>query len=298
MGTHEERGVARHGFDVADAVPVLLDAQGRVTGWTRDAQRLLAYAASEAVGRSVAELLSAEDAGRVPELIERCRVDGGWVGLLTALRRDGSRVRLMVRIAAAQDTRGPSRWLALLSELDEAPGWDMSRAVLEQMVARSPVGIAIVDTDLRYVWSNSALAQYGGGPPTRRLGLRLADIQPGLDAESIEAQMRRVLTTGEPIVGYEHVGHARSAPLRETAHMMSFTRLDDGHGHPMGVYYTVEDITDRHRTRRRLALLDRAGQHIGRSLDITRTAQELADVAVPGLADLVTVDLLESVLGG
>ncbi|WP_128430459.1 SpoIIE family protein phosphatase [Streptomyces cyaneus] len=298
MGADEERGVARQGFDVADAVPVLLDAQGRVTGWTRDAQRLLAYAASEAVGRSVAELLSAEDAGRVPELIERCRADGGWVGLLTGLRRDGPRVRLMVRITAALDTQGPSRWLALLSELDEAPGWDMSRAVLEQMVSRSPVGIAIVDTDLRYVWSNSALAQYGGGPPTRRLGLRLADIQPGLDSESIEAQMRRVLTTGEPIVGYEHVGHARSAPLRETAHMMSFTRLDDGHGHPMGVYYTVEDITDRHRTRQRLALLDRAGEHIGRSLDITRTAQELADVAVPGLADLVTVDLLESVLGG
>ncbi|MDO0916909.1 SpoIIE family protein phosphatase [Streptomyces sp. DT2A-34] len=298
MGTHEERGVARQGFDVADAVPVLLDARGRVAGWTRDAQRLLAYAASEAVGRSAAELLSAEDAGRVPELIERCRADGGWAGLLTALRRDGLPVRLMVRITAALDNQGPSRWLALLSELDEAPGWDMSRAVLEQMVAGSPVGIAIVDTDLRYVWSNSALAQYGGGPPTRRLGLRLADIQPGLDAESIEAQMRRVLTTGEPIVGYEHVGHARSAPLRETAHMMSFTRLDDGQGHPMGVYYTVEDITDRHRARQRLALLDRAGEHIGRSLDITRTAQELADVAVPGLADLVTVDLLESVLRG
>ncbi|MEU8846344.1 SpoIIE family protein phosphatase [Streptomyces sp. NPDC048564] len=298
MGTYEERGVARQWFDVADAAPVLLDAQGRVTGWTREAQRLLAYEADEAVGRNVAELLSAEDAARVPEVMERCRADGGWVGLLTGLRGDGQTAGIMVRITAALDTKSPSRWLALLSELDEAPGWDMSRAVLEQMVARSPVGIAIVDTDLRYVWSNAALAQYGGGPPTRRLGLRLADIQPGLDSESIEAQMRSALTTGEPIVGYEHVGHARSAPLRETAHMMSFTRLDDGHGHPMGVYYTVEDISDRHQARQRLALLDRAGEHIGRTLDINRTAQELADVAVPGLADLVTVDLLESVLRG
>ncbi|MEV6996968.1 SpoIIE family protein phosphatase [Streptomyces sp. NPDC093982] len=298
MGTHEERGVARQWFDVADAAPVLLDAQGRVTGWTREAQRLLAYEADEAVGHNVAELLSAEDAARVPEVMERCRADGEWVGLLTGLRGDGRTARIMVRITAALDTESTSRWLALLSELDEAPGWDMSRAVLEQMVARSPVGIAIVDTDLRYVWSNAALAQYGGGPPSRRLGLRLADIQPGLDSESIEAQMRRALTTGEPIVGYEHVGHARSAPLRETAHMMSFTRLDDGHGHPMGVYYTVEDISDRHQARQRLALLDRAGEHIGRTLDINRTAQELADVAVPGLADLVTVDLLESVLRG
>ncbi|MCF1596546.1 SpoIIE family protein phosphatase [Streptomyces muensis] len=298
MGTHEERGVAGQRFDVADAAPVLLDAQGLVTAWTRNAERLLAYAAPETVGKGLAALLSAEDAERVPELIERCGRDGGWAGLLTARHRDGRPVRLMVRITSALDARGPARWLVLLSELADAPGWDMSRATLEQMVARSPVGIAIVDTDLRYVWSNAALAQYGGGPPTNRLGLRLADIQPGLDAESIEAQMRQVLATGEPIVGYEHVGHARSAPLRETAHMMSFTRIDDGDGHPTGVYYTVEDITDRHRARQRLALLDRAGERIGRTLDITRTAQELADVAVPGLADLVTVDLLESVLRG
>lgn len=140
MGTHEERGVARQWFDVADAAPVLLDAQGRVTGWTREAQRLLAYEADEAVGRNVAELLSAEDAARVPEVMERCRADGGWVGLLTGLRGDGRAAGIMVRITAALDTESPSRWLALLSELDEAPGWDMSRAVLEQMVARSPSG--------------------------------------------------------------------------------------------------------------------------------------------------------------
>ncbi|EGX57249.1 regulatory protein phosphatase [Streptomyces zinciresistens K42] len=298
MGADEEPGAARKGFDVADAAPVLVDARGVVTGWTREAQRLLVYPSAEVVGQGFAELLAADDAGRVPDLLERCRRDGGWAGLLTARHRDGPPVRLMARITAAGDERGPSRWLVLLSDLADGPGWDMSRAVLEQMVARSPVGIAIVDTELRFVWSNDALTRFGGGPPGSRLGLRLADIQPGLDAESIESQISRVLLTGEPVVGYEHVGQVRSAPLRETAHMMSFTRLDDGHGHPMGVYYTVEDITDRHRTRQRLALLDRAGERIGRTLDITRTAQELADVAVPGLADVVTVDLLESVLSG
>ncbi|MBV7696472.1 SpoIIE family protein phosphatase [Streptomyces sp. TRM70350] len=298
MGTFEERDVDRRRFDVADAAPVLLDAQGVVTSWTRDAQRLLGYAPAEAVGRGVAELLMPEDAARVPELVERCRRDGGWAGLLTARREDGAPLRVMTRIASALETRGPSRWLVLLSELADAPGWDMSRSLLEQLVARSPVGIAIVDTNLRYVWSNAALAQFGGGPPSHRLGLRLADIQPGLDSEAIEAQMLHVLATGESVVDFEHVGHVRSAPFRETAHMMTFTRLDDGHGHPVGVYYTVVDISDRHRARQRLALLDRAGERIGRTLDITRTAQELADVAVPELADFVTVDLLESVLRG
>ncbi|WP_053757626.1 SpoIIE family protein phosphatase [Streptomyces sp. AS58] len=298
MGTFEDRDVARGRFDVADAAPVVLDAQGVVTSWTPDAQRMLAYGPTEAVGRNLADLLTPEDARRVPDLIGRCGAEGGWTGLLTALRRDGRPVRVSVRITSLPGTQGTSHWLALLSDLTDAPGWDMSRDMLEQIVERCPVGMAIVDTELRYVWSNTALAQYGGGPPQRRLGLRLADVQPGLDTESIEAQMRQALATGESVVGYEHVGRVRSAPFRETAHMMSFSRLDDGRGHPLGVYYTVVDVSERHRARQRLALLDRAGERIGRTLDIVRTAQELADVAVPELADLVTVDLQESVLGG
>ncbi|WP_425246256.1 SpoIIE family protein phosphatase [Streptomyces sp. NEAU-NA10] len=298
MGTQDEDDVARRRFDVADAAPLLLDGRGVVTSWTRDAERLLGYAAAEAVGKDLGGLVTHADAGRMPDVLERCRQEGGWAGLLSARRRDGQPVPVMARITSADEPGGPARWLVLLNERGEAPGWGMSRSVLEQMVDGSPIGIAIVDTDLRFVWSNAALSRFGGGPPERRLGLRLADIQPGLDAEAAEAQMRRVLESGEPVIGYEHVVRLRAAPHRETAHMLSFTRLDDDHGNPMGVYYTVVDITDRHRARQRLALLDRAGRLIGRTLDIVRTAQELADVAVPGFADAVAVDLLEAVLRG
>ncbi|MFJ8112250.1 SpoIIE family protein phosphatase [Streptomyces sp. NPDC096132] len=298
MGTHDEDGVARRRFDVADAAPLLLDGRGVVTSWTRDAERLLGYAAAEAVGKDLAGLLTQGDAGRMPEMLERCRRDGGWSGLLSARREDGRPVPVMARFTSAHEPGGPARWLVLLNEMGDSPGWTMSRSVLEQMVSESPIGIAIVDTDLRFVWSNEALARFGGGRPEQRLGLRMADVQPGLDAEAAEAQMRRVLESGETVVGYEHVGHLRTAPHRETAHMLSFTRLDDDHGNPMGVYYTVVDITDRHRARQRLALLDRAGRGIGSSLDIVRTAQELADVAVTGFADAVAVDLLEPVLRG
>lgn len=269
-----------------------------VTSWTRDAERLLGYPASEAVGEDMSRLLAHGDAGRVPDVLERCRREGGWAGLLSALRRDGRPVPVMARITSAHEPGGRARWLVMLNEMGDAHGWSMSRSVLEQMVGGAPVGIAIVDTDLRYVWSNEALSAFGGGPPELRLGLRMADVQPGLDSEAIEARMRQVLESGEPVVGYEQVGHVRAAPHRETAHMLSFTRLEDDHGRPMGVYYTVVDITDRHRARQRLAVLDSASRRIGSSLDIGRTAQELADAAVPGFADVVAVDLPERVLRG
>ncbi|MEU5520016.1 SpoIIE family protein phosphatase [Streptomyces sp. NPDC047860] len=298
MGGQQEQNVARQGFDVADAAPLLLDPHGVVSSWTGRAEQLLGYDAQAVVGRKFAELLLPDDAERVPGLVERCRSDGDWVGLMTALHREGHPVAVMVRVTPTVEPRGRTSLLVLLSQLAGAAGWSMSRTVLEQIVTGTSIGIAIVDTDLRFVWSNAAMEQFGGGPAERRLGLRFADVQPGLNADAVEARMRHVLETGEQVVGHEEVGRARSAPLRETAHMMSFTRLDDERGRPMGVYYTVVDVTEGHRARQRLALLDRAGEHIGRTLDIMTTAQELADVAVPGLADFVTVDLLETVLRG
>ncbi|WP_406065226.1 SpoIIE family protein phosphatase [Streptomyces sp. NBC_01077] len=55
---------------------------------------------------------------------------------------------------------------------------------------------------------------------------------------------------------------------------------------------------DRIATRDRLAWLNSAGSRIGTTLDLERTAQELAEFTVPGFADGAAVDILESVLRG
>jgi serine phosphatase RsbU (regulator of sigma subunit)/anti-sigma regulatory factor (Ser/Thr protein kinase) len=76
-------------------------------------------------------------------------------------------------------------------------------------------------------------------------------------------------------------------------------------GDPPGSVVTLRDTTDLERlagraesTRRRLRLLYEAGVRIGTTLDVVRTAEELAEVAVPRFADHVTVELLEQVLEG
>ncbi|QGV78956.1 SpoIIE family protein phosphatase [Streptomyces ficellus] len=50
--------------------------------------------------------------------------------------------------------------------------------------------------------------------------------------------------------------------------------------------------------RGRLSLLNEAGVRVGTTLDMRRTAQELAEIAVPRFADLVVVDLVEGALAG
>jgi hypothetical protein len=67
----------------------------------------------------------------------------------------------------------------------------------------------------------------------------------------------------------------------------------------LGALCCFRDITG-HATSFRQAhdLLERAGHQIGTTLDIRRTAAELADLAVPELADRIAIDLLDQVLQG
>ncbi|MFE3738056.1 SpoIIE family protein phosphatase [Streptomyces sp. NPDC059134] len=82
-------------------------------------------------------------------------------------------------------------------------------------------------------------------------------------------------------------------------------RPTDRAGGPPGWVTTLRDSTElralsgrAERARGRLALLYEASTQIGTTLDVTRTAEELARVAAPRFADFVTVDLAEPVLSG
>lgn len=83
------------------------------------------------------------------------------------------------------------------------------------------------------------------------------------------------------------------------------TRPIEPHAGVQGLVATFRDTTELQAltgqagvARGRLALLYEAGVRIGTTLDIRRTAEELAEVAVPRMADFVTVELLDSVLRG
>ncbi|MFF7381472.1 SpoIIE family protein phosphatase [Streptomyces griseoluteus] len=82
-------------------------------------------------------------------------------------------------------------------------------------------------------------------------------------------------------------------------------RPTDLRGGPPGSVTTLRDSTELRAlsgraevARERLNMLYDAGVGIGTSLDVTRTAEELAELAVPRFADFVTVDLFEPVLKG
>ncbi|MFG3292129.1 SpoIIE family protein phosphatase [Streptomyces sp. NPDC048179] len=282
-------------LDASSDAAAVLSAEGVVIGWTRGAEALLGHPAAEVVGRPAARLLAMRaDPARAAGVAERCRSGMGWSGLIPVRHRDGRGIDVALRVSASFSMDGGECFL--LSAREQRPQWAMGQSVLDGFLTRSPIGMAVMDLDLRYVWLNDTLERFGGVPREQRLGRRLSELLPGLEATTIEGLMRKVLTTREPVTDYEYLGWSWADPHRPRAYATSFFPLVDTGDSVTGVCYLVTDVTERWSVRQLLSMVNEAGTRIGTTLDVLRTAQELADFAVPRFADFVIVDLLEPVL--
>ncbi|WP_327240162.1 SpoIIE family protein phosphatase [Streptomyces sp. NBC_01318] len=174
------------------------------------------------------------------------------------------------------------------------PGFDA--AVLHALFSEPPIGLQVLDPELRIVRFNSAALGVQGLDMSDAVGRTWREL--GIAADDVESMLRTVLETGEAVTDFRYRGRLAILGGVEKVLSISACRLQDAEGRTLGVAGTVVDITERVRAEQHLQLLYRAGERIGSSLDVFRTAQELADVTVGELADAVSVDVLDAVLQG
>ncbi|MGW0704085.1 SpoIIE family protein phosphatase [Streptomyces sp. NPDC002867] len=286
-------------FSLGRAVSVVLDPHGRVTGWSERAAALLGYSAREALGRKATELLvDPQDEGVVLKAAAACGRDRGWFGVVPVRVKQGRTLGFGVRARLVTRDDGETEWFLVGAPAAEVVQWEIDRSVMDGLFRRSPIGLAVHDTDLSILRVNRAIARLGGFEAEQARGFRIGDFLVRVDADTVEDRLREVLDTGEPLIFTEQSCRLLAAPATERFVDVSAYRLEDSTGRVLGVTQLVEDVTERHRARRRLALLSAAGAGIGTTLDVGTTASELAEAAVPGLADCVSVDLLEQVSRG
>jgi PAS domain S-box-containing protein len=224
----------------------------------------------------VADLIHA--AGTVAKARAWRRSYAGENSCLSASRRRGSLMHVM----------GAS----------EEPGRDVDPGLLlDQAFTQSAVGLAVYDADVRYVRLNDALCRSKGlESESAALGLRPSEVSPDLGLASLEVAVERVLRTGQAAIwkGYSKARLQQG----ERAWLVIISPVLASDGQARGAMSVTFDVTEHRLARKRLALVNEASYRIGSSLDVTRTAEELAEVAVPALADLALIDVQDSVLTG
>ncbi|MFE2143244.1 SpoIIE family protein phosphatase [Streptomyces sp. NPDC059456] len=292
---------------LSELLPIALwreDADGIIVEWSLAAQDLLGHRPEDILGLPGSSVLVPE-ANRTlaDDLTRRVQAGETVVGTLPVRHRDGHRVTMEMWIVPAADPQGRTGALLIAVETSEVLGMRDSLAALQSLFTQSPIGLATLGPDLRFLRVNDALARMNGVSAADHLGKRLTEVVPGVNAVALEATMQQVMDRGTAVVDVRRTGRTPSDPDHDRTWSCSYAPLLDGSGRPLGVIASLIDITESQRAqveaeqaRRRFALLAEAGTRIGTTLDLSQTAREIVQVLVPRLADSADVQLLESVL--
>jgi PAS domain-containing protein/anti-sigma regulatory factor (Ser/Thr protein kinase) len=215
----------------------------------------------------------------------------------TATRSD-----LRVRPMRRRD--GTAGWAVFQAARGAAVIADVQAAAAEAWFAHYPVGLYVLDTELRIVSAGLATQIMGGVPQERVLGRRLTDVysfsSPSFSSPGqIEAMLREVLDSGVPAPERDVVRlRLRDGPGRACWARVSAFRLEDQRGAVLGVAAVLADAGELEKRRARLRLVSELWAQVGRTLDVVGTCQDVADALVPGVADLAVVELVDSVVRG
>ncbi|SEP73105.1 PAS domain S-box-containing protein [Streptomyces sp. yr375] len=269
-------------FDEAATARAVVDDTGTLIEWNDGARTLLGWSPADVVGRPATDLLAV--AAPVP-------AGPRWDGTVTLRHRDGRPVRLWLLAHHTPPGSGrPGHWLVVAPLADGDRGTP-DDALATAALVQSPCAVAVYDERLRLRRVNEAMGDVIGLPEERIQGLRISEIGGGPQSTDLEQHMLRVLTTGRPhdVQMYAQTG----GETRAHAWLARLAPVTDAAGRVRGVCLAAHDFTDNYLARQRLQLVNEASVRIGTTLDVGRTAQELAEVCVPALADFVSVDLLD-----
>ncbi|MEU6088048.1 SpoIIE family protein phosphatase [Streptomyces sp. NPDC047085] len=276
-----------------------IDERGILTGWSEGAQRLLGYEPSAVLGRPATGLLATQGGAAHRALSGRWR----WNGTVPLRHRDGRCLELALLAHRRTSDNGSTDWL-VVTAVPSRPRPPEGVPLEEWAFLQSPFPFGIFDTDLRLMRANRRLERALSLPEAAIRGLRLTHIVPGAAGEETDRAIRGVLETGEP----------QEAPALFAPHVGGpsvLTPLKDPKGQVRAVCLAV-----RQRTQDTGAVPPAPGEPAARAdagetatgagagetvagagagaADLASAARELADAAVPRLADFVAVDLLDS----
>lgn len=115
-------------------------------------------------------------------------------------------------------------------------------SMLEAALGQAPIGIALVDKDLRLVWANDFLARFSRIPAGEHAGRSMRELLPAL-AKKLHSVYHGILENGKPVTGVEVMDGSLSLPGGERCCMADFYLVRAGHNGASGIGILVREVT-------------------------------------------------------
>ena len=253
------RALIEHSFDAI----CLLDATGAIQYASPSAAGILGYATTELLGRNALELVLPEDRTlAVQRLGEIVALPGQTLTVqVRVVRKDGDIIwtehfgtNLLNEEAVGavvvnfRDITGQRRIEQMLREKEEHAQREL--AELEHVYDTAPVGLCLLDVNLRYLRINERLAAINGLPVEDHLGRTVWDVIPEA-APFFAPFLQRIIQSGRPVLDW-HVRTDRRSSSAARDLLASYYPVKTAAGETLGVAGVVQEITELKRVERAL----------------------------------------------
>ncbi|MCZ6699161.1 MAG: PAS domain S-box protein, partial [Planctomycetota bacterium] len=249
--------------DLYDNAPDMFCSVDAATGKVLECNLTLAaatgYSKNELIGRHISDLYH-PDCEMDRQKVFKAFAQFGDVhdAELQLLRKDGGTIDVSLNVSAVRDEQGNvvhsrSIWRditerrqaqAALEESEKRSRTEL--AELQHIYNAAPVGLCLMDTNLRYLRINQWLADINGISIENHIGRTLREIVPEI-AESMEPVYRKVVDTGEPALDVLATGATPANPQDVRHFMASYYPLKSPAGVVLGLSSIVRDVTERKR---------------------------------------------------
>ncbi|ANP57179.1 PAS domain S-box-containing protein [Streptomyces griseochromogenes] len=296
-------------LDGMDAALCAFDADGVVTHWNREAERILGWTAAEAVGRHgfAGWAVRSADAEDVQErLMSAMHAPGRQVHEFALVTKVGGRVLVRTQSAAVRGPDGkPAGVYCAFSEVHAQIDLERSIALSEALFEDASWGVVLVDADLRPAVVNAHAARALGIGRTSALGRPLGELL-AQGVEELEGALTHVLAEGAPPAPAEMWVTVRTAEGEKRRCWRSgFVRLASPLAEepvPLGVGWLFQDVTEGKQGEQEAALLRFRGNQLHRAARAAAECEDPAEAAVVhldfALAGFADHALLDRLAGG
>jgi len=173
--------------------------------------------------------------------------------------KDGSTIWINLTVSLIKNASGePDYAISVIEDItgrrQAAQELKESRALaelrlreIEAIYSSAPVGLLVLDKDLRFIRINEHLSKMNGYPVEDHLGRTVAEVLPEV-APQLEPIFRNILQTRSPVVDAEIRGTVPGKPGQETIFLVSYFPFEGEDGSLLGLNGVVQDITARKET--------------------------------------------------